>query len=88
MSMQSYHIHPFHWDHTLYRASSAADAVSWAIGHNPAQVTTPTQDTLSNGSIIPAQAGTHFFKPQKDDRLSQPRPGINSTARQDSNSGP
>ena len=36
----------------------AAKAVSWAIGHNPGQVATPTQDTRMAQSS--RQAGTHF----------------------------
>ena len=36
----------------------AAEVVSWAIGHNPARVATPTQDTrIAQPS---QQAGTHF----------------------------
>ena len=37
---------------------SAAKAVSWAIGHNPGWVATPTQDTQMAQSF--QQAGTHF----------------------------
>ena len=33
-----------HHDHTLYSVG-AAEAVSWANGHNLGRVTTPTQDT-------------------------------------------
>ena len=37
---------------------SAAKVVSWAIGHNPGWVTTPTQETQMAQSS--QQAGTHF----------------------------
>ena len=36
----------------------AVEAVSWAIGHNPGGVATPTQDTRMAQSS--QQAGTHF----------------------------
>jgi len=36
----------------------AAKAVSWAIGHNPGRVATPTQDTQAAQSS--QQAGTYF----------------------------
>ena len=42
----------------------AAEAVYWAIGHNPAWVATLTQDTSKLALI--------FLRPQKDDRQSQP----------------
>ena len=48
----------------------AAEAVSWAIGHNPGRVATPTQDTRMAQS---SPASWHSFcRPRKDDRLSQP----------------
>jgi len=37
---------------------SAAEAVSWSIGHNPGMVATPMQDTRMARSS--QQAGTHF----------------------------
>ena len=36
-------VHPF--GPYFVQSIGAAKAVSWAIGHNPGQVTTPTQDT-------------------------------------------
>jgi len=36
----------------------AAEAVSWAIGHNPGRVATPTQDTRM--AQLSQQAGTQF----------------------------
>ena len=36
----------------------AAEAFSWALGHNPGHVTTPTKDTQMSQSS--QQAGTHF----------------------------
>ena len=46
VSLDIYHaVDPsIHWDETQ-QSISAAEAVSWAIGHNPGQVATPTQDT-------------------------------------------
>ena len=43
-----------------YSAQSvgAAEAVSWAIGHNPGRVATPVQDIQMAQSS--QQAGTHF----------------------------
>ena len=48
----------------------AAKAVSWAIGYNPGWVATLMQDTRMAQSS--QQAGTHFCRPRKDDRLSEP----------------
>jgi len=56
----------------------AAEAVSLAIGHNPRQVTTPTQDTSKMALILPTSAGW---------LAELTPPGINSTAEWDFNSG-
>ena len=49
----------------------AAEAVSWAIEHNPGWVTTLTQDTRMAQS--PQQAGTHFVN------LGRMTGGVNPT---------
>ena len=36
----------------------AAEAVSWAIEHNPGRVATPMQDTQND--FLTQEAGTHF----------------------------
>ena len=49
-------IHPL-GPHSVQRVG-AAEAVSWAIGHNPGWVAIPTQDTQMAQSS--QQAGAHF----------------------------
>ena len=56
----------------------AAEAVSWAVGYNPGQVATPTQDTSKLALILPTS--------ERRQAESTP-PGINSTAEGDLNSG-
>ena len=67
------------WDHTLYRVLVLPKQSPWLLG------------TILDGSPlrhrIPA-CWHSFCRPRKDDRQSQPQPGINSTAEQDLNSGP
>ena len=63
----------------------AAKAVSWAIGHNPGQVATLTGDTRMAQSS--QQAGAHLPTSEGRQAESTP-PSINSTAKQDLNSGP
>ena len=49
-------IHP--WGPYSVQSIGAAEAVSWAIGHNPGWITTLTQDTQMAQSS--QQAGTQF----------------------------
>ena len=56
INMDSWNIHPL-GPYSVQRVG-AADAVSCAIGHNPGQVATLTQDTQMAQSS--QHAGTHF----------------------------
>ena len=61
--------------------------VSWAIGHNPGQVATPTQDTRMAQSSQQAKLVLIFPTSEGWQAESTP-PGFNSTTEQDLNSGP